>query len=90
MDRFGNTSNAYATTEFEWPKPDDFKTFPKGQTIKLVAIEFKDFNIYGGSISALQLIFSAGLKSPLFLSKDETADNLRRVDLNFVSPFKTI
>ena len=87
MDRFGNTINA---ADFEWPKPDDFKTFPKGQTIKLVGIEFKDFNIFGGSISALQLIFSAGLKSPLFLCKDETADNLRRVDLNFASPFKTI
>ena len=90
LERFGFKKD---NIDFEWPTKADVEAdaFRKNKPIKLSGFVFKavDTN-QGRSISALQLLFSNGLRSPLFLTKGETKDDLTQVNLDVSAPIASI
>jgi hypothetical protein len=71
--------------DFEWPVKADVEAFKTDSTIKLVNFKWKENKcLYENfrCLTALQLIFNNGLRSPLFLVDGETGDNLKSTDLD--------
>jgi hypothetical protein len=75
--------------DFEWPTQDDAEDLPSDNPIKLVGFKFKEDEKVR-AICALQLLFSNGSSSPLFLAKRVKGDNLKRVDLDQREPVQSI
>ena len=73
-------------TDFEWSIKDEIKALPETHAIKLCGFNWKEckYEGYGkfACISALQLLFSNGMKSPLFLAKNIRGDYLQKVDFD--------
>ena len=66
--------------DFYWPEEKDIWTFRDAMTARINAISWKRRSL-GTRIGALQIHFSDGTSSPIFLAKNETEDNLTRTDI---------
>jgi hypothetical protein len=68
--------------DFYWPEEKDLWAFRDAMTARISAISWKRRS--GGTrIGALQIHFSDGTTSPIFLAKNETEDNLTRTEIPF-------
>jgi hypothetical protein len=67
LEAFGQSESP---PDFEWPRPQDLEAFPTQEAIRLVGLEYKEIDCekYKG-IGGLQLIFTSGIKSPVFLAQ---------------------
>jgi hypothetical protein len=67
---FGWTNwKAYAVN-FRFPTDADLRAMPKDKPIQAVKLCWKPCDKYANVIGALQVIYSNGVASPVFLSKD--------------------
>ena len=67
---FGWTNwKAYAVN-FRFPTDADLRAMPKDKPIQAVKLRWKPCDKYANVIGALQVIYSNGVASPVFLSKD--------------------
>lgn len=68
-----------AAIDFRHPKPEDLRSMPKEKQIQ--AIELK-WQVEPHSISAIQVIYSNGCTSPVFLGRGIDAEDLKSTNLN--------
>ena len=72
LPRFGDNSKVI---DFRWPRVSDLLKMPTDKPIQVAKLLWKKndkHNFCGG----IQVVLSNGIKSPLFLGKDQTAQNL--------------
>ena len=67
---------------------EEAEAFKSNDLIKLISLKWQfSKDIYGGFVfTALQLILSNGMKSPLFLAKDITGNEIQTTDLDQSAP----
>lgn len=67
---YGYTANGAHLTDYEFPTEEDLKNMPADQPIKAVGFNWKKCDQISSVIGGLQMIYSNGKTSPLFLTKE--------------------
>jgi hypothetical protein len=79
LPRFGQTGNA---ANFRYPTDADLRAMPKSIPIEAIKLNWKPSSADISVLGAIQVIYSNGFASPVFLAKDQNADGLQTVVLN--------
>ena len=64
---FGYTARP---VNFRYPTDADLRAMPKDKPIEAIKLAWKTTAAYGDTIGAIQVIYSNGTASPVFLAKD--------------------
>ena len=64
--------------DFRHPKIEDLQAMPKDKPIQAIALKWK---LYKYCIGGIQVMYSNGCNSPVFLGKKQAADNLQEIKI---------
>jgi hypothetical protein len=67
---------------FRFPTNADLRAMPKDKLIEATKLNWKPSSVSDSHIGALQVIYSNGAASPIFLTEGENANGLQTVGLN--------
>jgi hypothetical protein len=79
LPEFGKTEKPI---NFRYPTDADLRAMPKDKPIEAIKLNWKPSSKNSSCIGAMQVIYSNGHASPVFLGKNEDANNLRTIALN--------